>query len=162
MKELINANDKYKMNWIEGNTEWGTVKCPKGISVKKTSSQSDDIITERYTFTNTTDKDIFTSLKDISIYTPFNDDYTCGAKACMTTKCHTHIWCGEKSATTEVILFFTRHLSHLCRMKVLRLNGNYFGITAKTIFTAKLINYAIVLSMFRLKISYCSAVKISI
>ena len=48
MKELINANDKYKMNWIEGNTEWGTVKCPKGISVKKTSSQSDDIITERY------------------------------------------------------------------------------------------------------------------
>ena len=44
---------------------------------------------------NTTDKDIFTSLKDISIYTPFNDDYTCGAKACMTTKCHTHIWCGE-------------------------------------------------------------------
>ena len=22
MKELINANDKYKMNWIEGNTEW--------------------------------------------------------------------------------------------------------------------------------------------
>ena len=21
MKELINANDKYKMNWIEGNTE---------------------------------------------------------------------------------------------------------------------------------------------
>lgn len=95
MKELINANDKYKMNWIEGNTEWGTVKCPKGISVKKTSSQSDDIITERYTFTNTTDKDIFTSLKDISIYTPFNDDYTCGAKACMTTKCHTHIWCGE-------------------------------------------------------------------
>ena len=63
MKELINANDKYKMNWIEGNTEWGTVKCPKGISVKKTSSQSGDIITERYTFTNTTDKDIFTSLK---------------------------------------------------------------------------------------------------
>ena len=95
MKELINANDKYKMNWIEGNTEWGTVKCPKGISVKKTSSQSGDIITERYTFMNTTDKDIFTSLKDISIYTPFNDDYTCGAKACMTTKCHTHIWCGE-------------------------------------------------------------------
>ena len=46
MKELINANDKYKMNWIEGNTEWGTVKCPKGISVKKTSSQSGDIITE--------------------------------------------------------------------------------------------------------------------
>ena len=50
MKELINANDKYKMNWIEGNTEWGTVKCPKGISVNKTSSQSGDIITERYTF----------------------------------------------------------------------------------------------------------------
>ena len=145
------------MNWIEGNTEWGTVKCPKGISVKKTSSQSGDIITERYTFMNTTDKDIFTSLKDISIYTPFNDDYTCGAKACTVSSVIL-----KKSATTEVILSFTRHLSHLCRMKVLRLNGNYFGITARTIFTAKLINYAIALSMFRLKILYCSAVKISI
>ena len=55
MKELINANDKYKMNWIEGNTEWGTVKCPKGISVKKTSShvhehhrQGHFYVTERY------------------------------------------------------------------------------------------------------------------
>ena len=198
MKELINANDKYKMNWIEGNTEWGTVKCHKGISVNKTSSQSGDIITERYTFTNTTDKDIFTSLKDISIYTPFNDDYTCGAKACMTTKCHTHIWCGEnisyvmclrmggeaphlglvltdgslsgysverdfeKTSNDRGDFIRHRHLSYLCRMKVLRLNGNYFGITARTIFTAKLINYAIALSMFRLKISYCSAVKISI
>ena len=88
----------------------------------------------------------------------------------MTTKCHTHIWCGEnisyvmclrmggeaphlglaltdgslsgysverdfeKSATTEVILFFTRHLSHLCRMKVLRLNGNYFWHNGKNDF----------------------------
>ena len=26
MKELVYGNDMYGMNWIEGNTEWGTVK----------------------------------------------------------------------------------------------------------------------------------------
>ena len=28
MLELILENDKHKMNWIEGNTEWGTVNAP--------------------------------------------------------------------------------------------------------------------------------------
>ena len=33
MKELINANDKYKMNWIEGNTEYSIIKPTVGIMV---------------------------------------------------------------------------------------------------------------------------------
>ncbi len=94
MKELILVNDQYNMNWVEGNTEWGTVKAPKGIAVSIQSEKKDDIIVERYTFTNVTDKDIFTQLKGISIYTPFNDDYL-DAKTCMTNRCHAHIWCGE-------------------------------------------------------------------
>lgn len=94
MKELIFQNDKYKMNWVEGSVEWGTVKVPDGIGVTVKSEQIDDIMKEEYIFTNTSDKDIFTSLGDIGIYTPFNDDYT-DSQTCMTKRCHTHIWCGE-------------------------------------------------------------------
>ena len=94
MKELINKNDKYKMNWIEGNTKWGTVKAPKGIEVSVKSERKADKVIETYIFTNTSGKDIFTSLCDISIYTPFNDDYP-DVEICMTNRCHTHIWCGD-------------------------------------------------------------------
>lgn len=82
------------MNWIEGNTEWGTVKALHEILVSVTAEKSGDTIIEKYIFTNTSDKDIFTSLKDISIYTPFNDDYS-KSETCMKKRCHTHIWCGE-------------------------------------------------------------------
>lgn len=94
MREYILSNDKYKMNWIDGNTEWGTVKCPKGIVCEKKTERNGDTITEIYTFTNTSDKDIFTSLTDIAIYTPFNDDYP-NAETCVTNRCHAHTWCGE-------------------------------------------------------------------
>lgn len=93
MKELINRNDRYKMNWAEGSTEWGTVKAPEGLDVSVTSEQQEDVIIETFLFTNRTDRDIFTSLKDISIYTPFPDDYP-DAGTCMTNRCHAHIWCG--------------------------------------------------------------------
>lgn len=33
-------------------------------------------------------------MEDISIYTPFNDDYTI-SRECVERRCHTHIWCGE-------------------------------------------------------------------
>lgn len=93
MKELINRADKYKMNWIEGTAEWGMVKAPERISVSVSSEKSDDTVIERYVFRNDTDREIFTSLKDISIYTPFNDDYS-DSETCMKRRCHTHIWCG--------------------------------------------------------------------
>ena len=93
MKELIYSHDKYKMNWIDGNTEWGTVRCEIPLDVEVKREKDSNIIKESYTFTNNTKKDIFTKLADIGIYTPFNDEYTTAAE-CMTNKCHTHIWCG--------------------------------------------------------------------
>nr|DAY61026.1 MAG TPA: glycoside hydrolase family protein [Caudoviricetes sp.] len=93
MKQLIHPNDPYQMNWIEGQVEWGTVKCPKGIEVTKDSKKEGDIIRETYTFTNTTGRDIFTSLEDIAIYTPFNDDYK-DSETCMRRRCHAHLFCG--------------------------------------------------------------------
>lgn len=93
MKELILSNDPFQMNWVEGTHEWGTVKCNVPLAVTVTSQRSGDIVRESYTFTNQTDKDVFTSIDDIKIYTPFNDDYI-DAEACLTQRCHTHIWCG--------------------------------------------------------------------
>ena len=96
-KELIADTDPYRMNWIEGATEWGTVRAPEQISVEECCREEDGIITERYTFTNMLDKPVFTSLADIGIYTPFNDDY-CGSDICTKMRCHTHIYCGGEIA----------------------------------------------------------------
>lgn len=94
MKQLIHPSDPYQMNWIEGAVEWGTVKAPEELSVQIEQTTEADSITERYTFTNTAAYDVFTSLKDIAIYTPFNDDYA-SSEICVKNRCHTHIWCGE-------------------------------------------------------------------
>ncbi len=93
MKELINSNDKYKMNWIKSGCEWGRVKCPSGIECGYTRNDEDGIICERFVFTNTSPKHIFTSLEDISICAAFNDSYT-SSQVCRTSRCHMHIFCG--------------------------------------------------------------------
>lgn len=97
MKELIHQADPNRMNWVEGHTEWGTVRVPDGISAEVTTEQRNDVIVEHYTFTNTSETDIFTYLKDISIYIPFNDNYE-SADVCLKCRCHTHIFCGENIA----------------------------------------------------------------
>ena len=102
MKELIHPQDKYKMNWVEGSTEWGTVKCAVPLDVEVRTEKNGDTVKEKYIFTNNTEKDIFTQITDIGIYTPFNDDYTTAAE-CMTNKCHTHIWCGGETAYVMAI-----------------------------------------------------------
>lgn len=93
MKSFILSGDPHQMNWIEGVTEWGTVKAPDGIAVTVDTKREGDIVRERYTFTNISDKDIFTTRTDIGIYTPFNDDYA-SSEVCVNNRCHTHIWCG--------------------------------------------------------------------
>ncbi len=97
MKELIHQDDRYGMNWIEGNTEWGTVKATEGIEVQSKSEVCQDTIQEEYYFINKTDHPISIALKDISIYTPFQDSYA-DAQTCMKNRCHTHIWCGEETS----------------------------------------------------------------
>lgn len=95
MKSLTLNNDRYHMNWVEGRTEWGTVRTPPGLAAQVSRRTQGDLLWERYTFTNTTGRELFLSLRDVGIYTPFNDDYTSSA-ICMTNRCHTHIWCAEE------------------------------------------------------------------
>lgn len=95
MKELIHKNDKYKMNWVEGYTEWGTCRCPEGIEATYTQEIIGDAIKETFVFTNVSERDIFPTLGQIGIYTPFNDDYI-ASDICIKARCHTHLFMGEE------------------------------------------------------------------
>lgn len=53
MKKFVAPNDIYGMNWVEGNTEWGTVHAPASINVDRIENHENGIYFERYTFTNT-------------------------------------------------------------------------------------------------------------
>jgi hypothetical protein len=94
IKALMHVNDPYKMNWVDGDTCWGTIKCPKELSVAVNRNfTSKGTLKETYEFVNHTNVDVFIKTGDISIYTTFNDNYQ-EACVCMTNRCHTHIWCG--------------------------------------------------------------------
>ena len=94
MKVLIHPQDSHGMNWVEGVHEWGSIKgLPEGVAVKVESRADSEGIHERYTFTNQTDRYLFTSRDTIGIYTPFNDSYE-RDDVCLYHRCHTHIFCG--------------------------------------------------------------------
>ncbi len=95
MKELIHKNDKYKMNWVDGYTEWGTCRCPEGIEATYTQEFIGDAIKETFVFTNVSERDIFPTLGQIGIYTPFNDDYI-ASDICIKARCHTHLFMGDE------------------------------------------------------------------
>lgn len=93
MKSLIHPMDKYRMNWIEGGKEWGTVICPPSLKCEVISEKEGENIRESYRFTNISSKSVFIQRGEIAIYTPFNDNYE-DADVCLTNRCHAHIWCG--------------------------------------------------------------------
>ena len=94
MKEWIHPEDPYRMNWVGGKAEWGTIqRTPEGLAVETVSTVVGDTVVERYTFTNVTDESLFTGRESVGLYTPFNDDYDCGEE-CLTRRCHTHLFCG--------------------------------------------------------------------
>lgn len=55
---------------------------------------------ERYTFTN--ESDVITTLSDLSIYIPFNDNYP-DAEQCIHTRAHLHIWDGGSAAYVNAL-----------------------------------------------------------
>jgi len=95
MKELIHKNDPYKMNWVDGYTEWGTTRCPEGIKATYTQEFLGDAIKETFVFTNVSSRDIFPTEGEIGIYAPFNDDYI-ASDICIKARCHTHLFMGEE------------------------------------------------------------------
>ncbi|MDL2301197.1 hypothetical protein LJC58_02460 [Lachnospiraceae bacterium OttesenSCG-928-D06] len=93
MKSMIHPKDKYKMNWVMGNKEWGTVVCPPCLTCEKSSFWEEDCLKEKYCFLNNTTERVEVSCGEIAIYAPFSDDYE-DSEVCLTNRCHAHVWCG--------------------------------------------------------------------
>ena len=116
---IINSADKARMNWINTKEHtWGTVKDAKTVSVAPTENgicavyetrylritvqreNHGDKYCESYTLENRLLGDVFCNRGKLGIYTPFYDSYD-GADICMTSRCHTHLWCGGTSSYIE-------------------------------------------------------------
>ena len=91
--------------WVTDKYQWGKVYftvsdnnnkvSDKDITVKTERRQNGDDLVETFTLTNTSKQKVM--LKDIGIYTPFNDNYP-EAKTCMEARCNVHIWPGGTAA----------------------------------------------------------------
>lgn len=90
--------DEMEMNWIEGHKNWGTVVCPDKIKVEVSRDVlPNGHLQEKYTFVNTSEFPVFFQKSDVGIYATFHDDYE-QSDACMTKRCHTHIFCGGEAS----------------------------------------------------------------
>lgn len=95
---LMNKNDGYRMNWIQGKKSWGTVCCPEGIRhTVEREILANGNLQETYCFTNTTEFPYFFKKTDVGIYATFHDNYE-DASVCLKERCHTHIFCGGNSS----------------------------------------------------------------
>lgn len=76
--------------WVTSRYQWGKsyYEADGEIAVNTERRQDDSDIIETYCFTNTSKRKV--TLKNIGIYTPFNDNYP-NAKTCMTGRCNAHI-----------------------------------------------------------------------
>lgn len=93
---LMNQDDPYEMNWVEGSQLWGSVVAPTGIEVTRSHYiNQEQRLVESFQFTNTSDFPIYMKSMDLGIYATFNDNYQ-EASECMKRRCHAHIWCGEQ------------------------------------------------------------------
>ncbi len=115
VESIVHSPDKDKMNWVEGNATFGTIKNGEVVSVCETDdgikaiyrtphleftvtrSLKNNVYREQYVIENRLDSDVFVGRGDIGIYTTFNDSYD-DAPICMKQRCHAHIWCGENSS----------------------------------------------------------------
>lgn len=94
--------DGSQYEWVTDKYQWGKtyftangIVNSEEIRVNRMKRQDGDDLTETYTFTNISKHKVM--LKDIGIYTPFNDNYP-DARTCMTSRCNVHIWPGGKAA----------------------------------------------------------------
>lgn len=94
MQEIIFKEDVHQMNWLRTDYSYGEVICPKELSGQAQSRREGDLVMTDIRITNTGDKPVFTTIDSIAIAFPLEDKYE-GSEICMTSRCHTHIFCGE-------------------------------------------------------------------
>ena len=97
MKQLIFPCDKYEMNWIREDAEWGKTVMPYGMTCKVEREAVGVTTVERYIFKNTLDRYIFTHRGSVSVCVPLPDSYPDTA-TCIGNRCHVHICCAEEAS----------------------------------------------------------------
>lgn len=95
--QIIHPNDPYQMNWVKEGRFWGNIELKVPLTVSCQRELKQNYLREHFCFTNQTAEPIYTQIKDIAIEVPFPDEYH-EAKISETSRCHTHIWCGESSS----------------------------------------------------------------
>lgn len=91
--ELVFQQDNYQMNWFRQDFDYAKVVCPDNIQAKVQNTREGDLLYTELLFKNETGKPVFTSLTDIGIYFPLQDQYE-SSQICIRERCHTHIFCG--------------------------------------------------------------------
>lgn len=96
---IVQGNQHVKKEWnkpLKINQEgMEVIYREDNICIKIARTFKDDGLMEKYTITN--EGNLATSLHDIGIYTPFNDNYP-GAEECINARCNVHVWNGENAA----------------------------------------------------------------
>lgn len=96
------ATDGTQYPWVTSQYQWGKTyyEADGEIAVNTERRQDGSDIVETYTFTNTSKRKM--SLKNVGIYTPFNDNYP-DAKTCMTQRCNAHINANGRGAWVNAL-----------------------------------------------------------
>ena len=90
-------------NFVEGtNHAWGECVYPQGFSQRTERHFENEVLSERYIFTNTTDSAITLERGTLGVWATFNDNYE-GAEICKKSKCHAHIWLGGRSSYVNAL-----------------------------------------------------------
>lgn len=97
----ILKTDGTQYPWVTERYRWGrALGLPEGVAVAVSRKQKGDDVVETYTFRNTSSK--AAELKDVSICTPWNDNYP-DAATCMTSRCNAHIWAGGENTWVKLM-----------------------------------------------------------
>ncbi|MFV0498934.1 MAG: hypothetical protein ACK5NF_02740, partial [Bacilli bacterium] len=93
VKTIRNKQDKFKMNWVRTEGNWGKVIKPDKVEVTVSRSiKSNGNLVENYIFKNNTKFPVYFQKTDLGIYTTFNDSYE-DSKNCLNQNCHAHVSC---------------------------------------------------------------------
>jgi len=99
-KEIISLSvNSSKMNWCEGEFHrWGECVYPNGITLSvKRNINAEGKLHEEYSFFNATENTVAFKEGELGIWAPFNDSLE-ASDICLSSRCHTHIWCGGESS----------------------------------------------------------------
>ena len=124
---LVFDGDAAKMNWVEGNAQWGlpsfapvpgnevrfrgvvesngtftAVWSGESLELTAVRRAEANVLHETYVFRNISSHPVYVKRGDLGIFATFNDSYD-GAATCLRERCHTHLWCRGEGAYVRTL-----------------------------------------------------------